>query len=114
MTPEAFGMWLTFRAQPGRSEELVGALLEADDTLSDVAGCLVHMVSRSVAETDEVFVFEAWTSREAHATWRGSNSARTIGDRVASLVTGAAAITELRVARRQGDSVSSGTDERVP
>jgi quinol monooxygenase YgiN len=104
MTPEAFGMWVTFRAQPGRSEELVRALLEADGTLSDAAGCLVHVVSRSAADVDEVCVFETWATRDAHAAWRDSDRTRAIGDRVASLVTGAAAVTELRVVGGKGIS----------
>jgi heme-degrading monooxygenase HmoA/GNAT superfamily N-acetyltransferase len=102
MTPEAFGMWVTFRAQPGRSEELVRALLEADGTLSKVDGCLVHVVSRSAADVDEVCVFETWATRDAHTAWRDSDRTKAIGDRVASLVTGAAVVTELRVVSGKG------------
>jgi quinol monooxygenase YgiN len=102
VTPATFGMWVRFRAQPGHSEELVRALLEADATLAEVEECLVHVVSRSTADTDEVCVFEAWTCRDAHAAWRESNPTKAIGNRVASLVTDAAALTELRVVGGKG------------
>jgi quinol monooxygenase YgiN len=102
MRSEAFGMWVTFRAQPDRSEELVAALLEAGTTLPDAAGCLVHVVNRSAADVDEVCVFEAWATRDAHAAWRESDQTRAIGDRVAGLVSGAATVTELRVVGGKG------------
>jgi quinol monooxygenase YgiN len=59
-------MHVRFTAQRGRGDELEGILLEAAAGAEADDDCLLYIVSRSPADSDTVFVTEAWTTREAH------------------------------------------------
>ena len=61
-----FGMHGSFKAQPGRGDELAAILLEAAAGLRGDERCLLYVVSRDLNQPDMVWVTEAWTDREAH------------------------------------------------
>ena len=61
-----FGMHGSFKAQPGRGDELAAILLEAAAGLRGDERCLLYIVSRDLNQPDMVWVTEAWTDREAH------------------------------------------------
>jgi quinol monooxygenase YgiN/mannose-6-phosphate isomerase-like protein (cupin superfamily) len=54
------GRYVKFTAQPGRGDELAALLLRAADSLRDVAGCELYVVSRSAADPDVAWVTELW------------------------------------------------------
>jgi quinol monooxygenase YgiN len=72
MSERPIGLWIALTARPGRGDDLAAAVAAADRMLSSVSACLVHVLGRSPDNSDELWVFEAWTSREAHAAWRAS------------------------------------------
>jgi quinol monooxygenase YgiN len=55
----------SFKARPGKGDELAAILLEAAEALRANDACLLYVVSREDADT--IWVTEAWTDREAHA-----------------------------------------------
>jgi quinol monooxygenase YgiN/mannose-6-phosphate isomerase-like protein (cupin superfamily) len=54
-----------FTTQPGRGEEVAELLLDAADSLRDVAGCELYLINRAASEPDVVWVTELWLSQEA-------------------------------------------------
>jgi quinol monooxygenase YgiN len=60
----AYGFQAIMTAQPGKADELIARLLEADALSDD--DCTVFMISRSTSNPDVVAVTEGWTSLEAH------------------------------------------------
>ncbi|HTT30230.1 MAG TPA: antibiotic biosynthesis monooxygenase [Solirubrobacteraceae bacterium] len=59
------GRYVKFSAQPGRGEDLSHLLLEAADSVREVAGCELYLVNRAASEPDVVWVTELWLSQEA-------------------------------------------------
>ena len=57
----------SFDASPGEGDRLEASLLEAAELLGDNADCLLYIVGRGSNGSDTVHVFEAWTSKDAHA-----------------------------------------------
>lgn len=56
----------SFRAAPGRGDELAGYLLEGADAVAE-AGCLLYLVNRVDDDPEAVWVVEVWTDADAHA-----------------------------------------------
>ena len=54
------GRYVKFTAQPGRGDELARLLLQAADSLREVAGCELYVINRVAAEPDVVWVTELW------------------------------------------------------
>jgi quinol monooxygenase YgiN len=61
-----FGMHGAFKAQNGQGEALAAILLEAAEALRADEHCLLYVVSRDLEDSDQIWVTEAWTDREAH------------------------------------------------
>ena len=59
------GRYVKFSAQPGRGDDLSHLLLEAADSVRDVAGCELYLINRATSEPDVVWVTELWLSQEA-------------------------------------------------
>lgn len=55
-----------FLARPGEGDKLQEILLESARLLESNDDCLLYVVSRQHAESDAVWVTEAWRSRDAH------------------------------------------------
>jgi quinol monooxygenase YgiN len=60
-----YGFSIKFIAQPGKRDELVKILLESADQLKSNADCLHYLIGLT-DEQDAVWVYETWTSKEAH------------------------------------------------
>lgn len=54
------GRYVKFTAQPGRGDELATLLLQAADSLRDVAGCELYVINRAKAHPEVVWVTELW------------------------------------------------------
>jgi quinol monooxygenase YgiN len=61
-----YGLFGKFTANPGQGDALAGLLLGAAAGMPDVEGCELYVINRSPEEPDAIWVYEAWTSREAH------------------------------------------------
>jgi quinol monooxygenase YgiN len=56
----------SLKAQPGKGEDLVGALLEASKMIRDAPGLHSWVVHSDPGEPDRVWMTEVWDSKEAH------------------------------------------------
>ncbi|MBP2622355.1 putative quinol monooxygenase [Streptococcus oricebi] len=63
---EAYSVYGNIIAQEGKVEELQGYLLEAAESMKDVAGCYTYLVGRNPEEANAVYVLEVWENKEAH------------------------------------------------
>jgi quinol monooxygenase YgiN len=59
------GRYVKFSAQPGRGDDLSHLLLEAADSVREVAGCELYLVNRAASDPDILWVTELWLSQEA-------------------------------------------------
>jgi quinol monooxygenase YgiN len=60
------GIYVRFRARPGRGDELVAALLDGIHSFGDIPACELCLVNRSPDDPDLVYVTEVWSSRAEH------------------------------------------------
>lgn len=65
MTAMAYGLHGSFRATPGKADELAGYLLRAAQLLEADDDCLLYLVA-TTDEPDEVAVTEVWTDEASH------------------------------------------------
>jgi quinol monooxygenase YgiN len=65
----------TLKAEPGRRDEIVAALVRHKPELQ-AAGCLVYEVGTNRSTPDLVYVLEVWESAEAHRAALGIGSIR--------------------------------------
>jgi quinol monooxygenase YgiN len=61
----AYGYIGTMRTQPGMRDEVVAALVDGADALTE-AGCRLYVVSVSPDDPDCIWVNEVWGSKEQH------------------------------------------------
>ena len=64
--PELYGLHGRIVATPGDGDALVALLLEGAESLGDMNGCRLYLISRSPGEPDSIWVTEVWTDRDAH------------------------------------------------
>jgi quinol monooxygenase YgiN len=62
----SYGLCGKIIATPGEGDALARYLLEAAETLEDVASCHLYVVSRDPHDHDAIWVMEAWDDAEAH------------------------------------------------
>jgi quinol monooxygenase YgiN len=59
-----YGLFGKLQAHPGQGDALAGLLLGSGEPM---AGCELYVINRSPEDPDAIWVYEVWTSREAHA-----------------------------------------------
>jgi quinol monooxygenase YgiN len=91
-----FGMHVRFTARPGQVDALAALLLEAARGTEKQEACWLYVVSRSPADTETIWVTEAWTSREAHDASLEDERARAMIQQALPLLAGPPEATELR------------------
>ena len=92
---EAYARQGYFDAQPGKGQLLASMLLEAAALLEDNPDCLMYVVSRQAGFVDVVWVFEAWTSKEAHEDSLGDKRVGELIERARPMIAGMSGQTEL-------------------
>ena len=85
----------SFEAQPGKGQLLAALLLEAAEALGDNPDCRLYVVSRSPEQPDAVWVYEAWTSKEAHAASLQDRAVTDLIQRARPLIAGMSQATQL-------------------
>jgi quinol monooxygenase YgiN len=60
-----YGLFGKLQAHPGQGDALAGLLLGSGG--SAMPGCELYVINRSPEDPDAIWVYEVWTSREAHA-----------------------------------------------
>jgi len=97
-----FGMNVRFTAQPGEGDSLAAILVEAAAGAEDDHSCLLYVVSREDGDPDTVWVFEAWTDRDAHDESLQDEDTRALIGRAMPLLDGSPEATELEPAGGKG------------
>jgi quinol monooxygenase YgiN len=84
--PAPFGMHGRIVAQPCQGDQLAEMLLEAARGLEPNRDCLLYVVSRSLGDSDSVWVTEVWRDRDAHAASLQDAAARALIERARPLI----------------------------
>lgn len=58
-----YGLIGSFKAQPGKRDELIGLMLAST---GEMPGCLSYVVAADPADPDVVWVTEVWTDKASH------------------------------------------------
>lgn len=58
-----YGLISKVKVAPGQRDALISILLEG---LNDMPGCLSYIVAKDPADSDAIWVTEAWDSKESH------------------------------------------------
>lgn len=61
-----YGLHGKLTAKPGNGDDLANILLQAAKIMDTVRACHLYMVSRDPANPEDVYVTEAWDSKEDH------------------------------------------------
>jgi quinol monooxygenase YgiN len=61
-----YGMFGKLKTHPGKRDDMVKILLEAADSMHDLEGCYLYVVSKDATDPDTVWVTEAWRSQADH------------------------------------------------
>lgn len=61
-----YGLIGKIKAQPGQRGTLLDLLLQAADSLGEVEGCYIYLISEATDDPDTIWITEAWRSVEDH------------------------------------------------
>lgn len=54
-------------AKPGKRDQVLQTLIDSGKLFDDNAACLMYLVTESSDSPNDIWVFDLWTSGEAHA-----------------------------------------------
>ena len=54
-------------AKPGKRDQVVKNLIESGKLFDDNAACVMYLVTESSDSPDDIWVFDLWTSEDAHS-----------------------------------------------
>ena len=100
--PALYGLHVRFRAQPGMADELERILLEAAAGAGSAPECRLYVVGRSAEDSELVWVFEVWSSREAHDASLNDATAQGLIERAMPLLAERPQSSELRPSGGKG------------
>ncbi len=61
-----FILFTTFKAQPGKGEELFGLLADAANYMRTYRGCEEYRVFKDAKDNNTICVLESWTDENSH------------------------------------------------
>ncbi len=61
-----YGLISRIKSQPGQRGALLDLLLRAAESLGDVEGCYIYLISEATDDPDTVWITEAWRSKADH------------------------------------------------
>ncbi len=82
-----YGFSIKFITHPGKQSELTKILLESADQLKENSDCIHYLVGIT-NEPDAVWVYETWTSKEAHDAALEPEEAKTLIQQAMPLIAG--------------------------
>jgi quinol monooxygenase YgiN len=95
-----YGLFGKISAHPGQGDALTGLLLGSGGAA--MPGCELYVINRSPEDPDAIWVYEVWTSREAHAASLELESVRTTIQLAMPLIAGFSDRVELLPVGGQG------------
>lgn len=87
-----FAMFGKLTAHPGKREELAKMMLESQETLSGMDGCIYYILHEAEEDPDLLWITELWESREAHAASLQNEQVRELIGRCMPLIAEAGGI----------------------
>ena len=82
-----YGFSIVFQTHPDKSDDLIRILLQSADQLKDNEACIHYLIGRT-GKPDEVWVYETWTSKEAHDAALDPPEAKTLIAQAMPLIAG--------------------------
>jgi quinol monooxygenase YgiN len=89
-------------ARPGQRRRVVEILLESGKLFDDNPACLLYLVGESSDDPNLIWVFDQWTSQEAHAEALQAPALRPFVEQATPLLEGMPEQFELRLAGGKG------------
>ncbi|MEY8350737.1 putative quinol monooxygenase [Bacillus cereus] len=100
-----FGLYGKFIVEEGNRDTLVAILLEAAESMKDLAECEIYLVNISDDEPNSVYVYEVWSNGNAHQASLTLDSTQTLIKCAKPIITGMERISTLTP--RGGKGISS-------
>ena len=97
-----YGLFGKLTAHPGQGDTLAGLLLEAASIMPDFPDCELYVINRSPDEPEAIWVYEVWTSREAHADSLSNQTVRDLIQLAMPLIADTSDRVELQPAGGKG------------
>ena len=83
-----FSLLNKFSMQEGKTNEMVAILLEAAESIRDVADCEIYLVNVAEQEPNAVYVYEVWTDERAHQASLGLEAIQKLISRAKPIISG--------------------------
>lgn len=96
-----YGLFGSFVAKDGKRDELLAILQEASNLLMQNNGCIHYIVSTS-DEPNTIWVYETWTSKDAHNKALEPEGIRLLIQKAMPLIESTGTQTELSVRGGKG------------
>jgi quinol monooxygenase YgiN len=96
-----YGLFGKFTAHPGKRDELAQILIQAAELLNNNKDCIHYVISLGDAE-NEVWVWEAWASQDAHDRSLEPEDVRTLIQKALPLIAGMSDQTGLKILGGKG------------
>ncbi|MCK1992323.1 antibiotic biosynthesis monooxygenase [Peribacillus muralis] len=102
-----FSLFGKFNIQEGERDSMVGILLEAAESMKSLNECEIYLVNVSENEPNSVYVYEVWSSENAHQASLTLEATQTLIQRAKPIITGMERISTLKAMGGKGISVST-------
>ena len=99
-----FSLLNKFIVQEGKNEEMVNILLEAAQSMEDLAECEIYLVNTGENEPNSVYVYEVWTDESAHQASLGLEVTINLISRAKPIITSVERIATLKTIGGKGIS----------
>jgi quinol monooxygenase YgiN len=97
-----FGLYGKFTVKEGERDSLVNILLEATESMGNLDECEIYLVNISDDEPNSVFVYEVWSSENAHQASLSLETTQALIKRAMPIITGMERISTLKTMGGKG------------
>ncbi|MGD6817908.1 putative quinol monooxygenase [Metabacillus sp. 113a] len=91
-----FGLYGRLTAKEGKREELAAILLEAAESMKELPGCELYVVSLAEDERESVYIYEVWSNEEAHQASLGNEATKMLIKQARPIIADMDRITTLK------------------
>ncbi|WP_100406987.1 putative quinol monooxygenase [Bacillus solitudinis] len=102
-----FSLYGRFTVKEDDRDTLVDILLEAAQSMENLAECEIYLVNISDTEPNSVFVYEVWSNEDAHQASLSLESTQTLIKRAQPIIMGMERISTLKPMGGKGISINN-------
>ena len=99
-----FSLYGKFTVQDGERDTMVEILLEAAESMANFEECEIYLVNINETEPDSVYVYEVWSSEEAHQASLSLEFTQKLIQRAKPIITGMDRVSTLKTMGGKGVS----------